>query len=217
MMNKKTSEFLRNSLTLRIGVAAAVAIGAIGAVNVVSASASPAVVPSAAPVSPASAGEFTTTVFGSPVAVTDKLPDIIDGDSIGTAGIQQSSVRFLGTKSGSSYWTALGQADEICLVAFVSTDDVASSACASPSTFNAQGVGLRLFGPTQGTEGYLVPDASALKGAALVAVVPNLVTIDPLATAATRASTTVSGSKFQLTLLPPAAASELPAKFKAAD
>jgi hypothetical protein len=128
------------------------------------------------------------------VSPASALPDDFNFDNLKDK-IDPSTLRLVGTSGHASIFTAFSASGELCVISSidVSADDwVVGSACQSPGSFNARGAALRMGGPTESVEAYLLPDSAvaALRAAGhdlTSADAPNVVFTDAYETGDERA------------------------------
>lgn len=90
------------------------------------------------------------------------LPTVLEQGDLGEQ-LRPESVRHAGDHDGVSYWIALDERDEICVVGYVpGTYWFAASTCVHGAQFSMQGAGIRGEGSGVLFEAYLVPDGAAV-------------------------------------------------------
>lgn len=98
----------------------------------------------------------------------------------GDAQLNASSLEYLISEAGASYWRAASYSGETCLIAYDPLADVAASTCTSEKSFSELGLALQ-FGTTEvRSEAYLVPPMSAPELPTGVWRVKDLILVDEL-------------------------------------
>jgi hypothetical protein len=133
------------------------------------------------------------------------LPTDMDVEALG--GLDPASARLLLVDGDATYWSALDEYGQLCLVLGLTPDQSYSSSCAFPEQFEERGIPLQSYGPTTAAEGYLLPDG--------VVTGENLLVTDPLASVAPDTLLRSSGNNtFTAVDLQAPAAEDLPPAFQ---
>jgi len=159
----------------------------------------------------------TLHVLGVDQTSADKIPSTEAVRLLGEGGLIGATSRLLGTDSAGSYWVAIDQQNNVCVVAILVDDKKSSSACAEPKQFLQRGVSIGVgvarsltvdAADAVWSEAYVVPDGKKVAGLVpgLNQIGPNLVTGDSRATSESAkvsqsAKAGVSGDTFTLFLL----------------
>lgn len=173
----------RTRLGWSFGVALLViAVGAVFVAGIVAPSPGAVASPEA---SPRSISDYDVALLEQPADVPVTMPKYLDVGSVGTGGLDVDSFRQLATEGGTTYLLGLSNSTELCMIVEL-PGDISGTSCTTPEDFATTALAVRVQGPGHVAEGYVIPDRIADGGS-------NLLTIDPLLSAAERDRLTVPG------------------------
>lgn len=92
-------------------------------------------------------------------ASADKVPAFLASGPQSFDGVQYRTTQRVGTADGVTYWTALNDEGQTCLIALIAgPDQFAALSCGGADRVWKEGLGLQLHDPTHAIRAYLVPD-----------------------------------------------------------
>jgi hypothetical protein len=165
---------IRQSLTaIAAGAGAFIAVGLTVSAMSAAATASPGET-----INTPYAGSYAVAALDSPVVEPVVLPKYLDPANVGTKGLDVDSVRVLSSENGTTYYVGLSRMNELCFIIGL-PGDISGSSCTTPEDFKTMALAVRVQGPGNVAEGYVVPDGISPQ-------TENLVTVDPLLSTAGR-------------------------------